>query len=288
MKLSQIVIIFSASWAFSSCSIDSSASTPAPDVSQNGCVSESDLMKPGIVGGEKVSNFDIDSKKVILLFALDDEDNTSICTSTAIAPNVLLTAAHCISEKHFVVYHSSISCESGFNIQQHAAAVRAAIKHKDWESNTKSEGNTANDVALIILENRIPSSYRVLKIANPTAVDFNLGMIKFIGYGVIDYKSGGSGILRKTEIPVEKASADIANNLVRIDQSNGHGVCSGDSGGPSLVKVNGQDQILGVNSVVGGSSQASLCRDEAKQSLAYGHLSWIKAELSQFGISFNH
>lgn len=113
-------------------------------------------------------------------------------------------------------------------------------------------------------------------------------MIQFIGYGVVDYEASGSGILRKTEIPIQNASVDILKNVVRIDQSSGHGVCSGDSGGPSLVKVNGQDQILGVNSVVGGFSHASLCRREARQSLAYGHIPWIKAELAKIGIIFNY
>lgn len=273
--------------ALASCKGGTAASTPAPDVKQNGCVSESDLMKSGIVGGQKVSNADVDSKKVVLLFAQDDDDKTSICTATPIAPNILLTAAHCISKKHFVVYNSSISCESGFSAKQHVGGVIAAIKHQDWDENSKSEGNTAKDVAIVILQGNIPSSYRVSKIADPAAVDFNNGVVRFIGYGVVDYQAGGSGILRKTEIPMTKAVADVANNVVRIDQSNGHGVCSGDSGGPSLVNVNGQEQILGVNSVVGGSSKATLCREEALQSLAIGHIPWIKQQLAKYGMNIN-
>lgn len=265
----------------------SSASTPAPDVKQKGCISESDLMKAGIVGGQKVTNADVDSKKVVLLFAEDDEGKMSICTSTPISENVLLTAAHCISKKHFVVFNSSISCESGFNAQQHIGAVAGAIKHQDWDENSKSEANTAVDVAIVVLEDRIPLSYRISKIANPAAVDLTSGLIRFIGYGVVDYKAGGSGILRKTEIPVSKAKPDVAANVVRIDQSNGHGVCSGDSGGPSLVRVNGEEQILGVNSVVGGTSKETLCRESAVQTLAYGHITWIKQQLAKYGMTIN-
>lgn len=287
MNFKNVSVGLLATLVFASCSGSSSASTPAPDVKQNGCVSESDLMKSGIVGGQKVANADVDSKKVVLLFAQDDEEKTSICTATPIAPNVLLTAAHCISKKHFVVFNSSISCESGFSAKQHIGAVYTAIKHQDWDENSKSEANTAKDVAIVILQSNIPSSYRVSKIADPAQVDFASGAIRFIGYGVVDYKAGGSGILRKTEIPVSKAVADVTNNVVRIDQSNGHGVCSGDSGGPSLVKVNGQEQILGVNSVVGGSSKATLCREEALQSLAIGHIPWIKQQLAKYGMNIN-
>jgi len=262
----------------------SSASTPAPDVQTKGCIKESDLMKAGIVGGEKVSNYDVDSKKVVLLFAEDDEENMSICTSTPIAPNVLLTAAHCLSKKHFVVFNSSISCESGFNSEKHIGQVRFAFKHESWDEDADTESNSANDVAIVILEENIPSSYRVSKIARPSDVDFESGSVRFIGYGVTDYKAGGSGILRKTEITIDKAKVDSGRNLVRIDQSGGQGVCSGDSGGPSLVKVNGEERILGVNSVVGGSSKEKMCRQMAIQSLAAGHISWIETKLSMYNI----
>jgi secreted trypsin-like serine protease len=265
----------------------SSASTPAPDVKQAGCITESELEKAGIVGGEKVSNTDADSKKVMLLYAQDEDEKTSICTASAIAPNVLLTAAHCIREKHFVVLNSSISCESGFDASKHIAEVRGVLKHKDWDLESTSGSNSAKDVAIVVLKENLPSSYRVLKIADPTRVDFANGEIRFIGYGVVDYNSGGSGILRRTSIPISKVTANTNKNIVEIDQSNGQGVCSGDSGGPSLVKIDGVEQILGINSVVAGTEDASLCRDGAIQSLASGHIPWIKSELAKVGIMIN-
>lgn len=277
-----------ASMVLASCnSGSSSASTPAPDVKTNGCYPESELMKAGIVGGEKVANYDVDAKKVVLLFAEDDEGRTSICTSTAIAPNVLLTAAHCISKHHYVVFHSSISCESGFDPQQHLARVRGVVKNADWSEDSKDLKNTATDVAIVILEKNIPSSYRVMKIANPDEVNFQSGLVRFIGYGVTDYEGGGSGILRKTEFSITNVEVDKEMNVVGVDQSNGSGVCSGDSGGPSLVTVNGEEQILGVNSVVSGKDKENLCRDKSFQTLASGHIPWIKKALAKFGMNIN-
>ena len=170
-------------------------------------------------------------------------------------------------------------------MSKHIVEVRGVLKHKDWDPDSESMNNSANDVALVVLKQNLPSAYRVLKIADPAAVDFINGEIRFIGYGVVNYKAGGSAILRRTSLPIDKAAVYTDRNLVKIDQSNGHGVCSGDSGGPSLVKVNGQEQILGINSVVGGASKETLCQDIAVQSLASGHIPWIKAELAQVGIN---
>lgn len=273
----------------------SPVSTPAPpDVGTKSCISEAELLKPGIVGGSRVENFDLDSKKVMLLIAFGAEDDkgdreTSLCTASAIAPNVLLTAAHCIAQDHIAFFHNSLSCESGADIKGQSIAASDAVVHEKYIKEATSSANSANDVAIVILSKNIPSGYQVLKIADPDTVDFTTGELKFIGYGNVNYKAGGSGILRKTTIPITQVKSDLGANIVRIDQSQSHGVCSGDSGGPSIVKVNGQEQILGINSTVGTTSEdeADACRDKATQSLAFGHKAWIKSTLLKRGIIIN-
>ncbi len=271
----------------SSCNNSSSSSTPVtPEVERN-CVPESELNQAGIVGGEKVSIYDTDSKKVVMLYGRVDDEHSSICTATAIAPNVLLTAAHCIQKSNFAIFHIALSCESGFTPQKYLAETITAIKNKKWLENGKGLSNTANDVAIVILKHDIPSSYRVMKIADPSKIDYSQGKIRFLGYGVVDYEAGGSGILRKTSIDITDVKTDIANNIVEIDQSHGHGVCSGDSGGPSFVMVGNQEQILGVNSIVRASAEGRECTDGAAQTLAAGHIDWIKSELAKLGMNIN-
>lgn len=290
--LSQMLLLVVA--LLSSCSQGgSSASAPVPNVQQKGCVKESDLMKPdptsGIVGGDKVHNSQPDSKKVIMLYTESNSgNNASICTATAIAPNILITAAHCLSDKHFAIFNSSISCESGFSIDKHMFAASDAFKHPDY--NQYSSEGPSTDVAIVILEKDIPSSYRIMKIADPEKVNLSKGSIQLIGYGATNFNAGGSAILRKTDLPSKQFTINKEKNIVDIDQSYGHGVCSGDSGGPSLAKINGQDYILGINSIVYGSSfnnREDACKFYARQSLAYGHLSWIKEELAKRGINIS-
>lgn len=276
----------------SSCDKGSSpAKTEVPNVTQNGCVKESDLMKPGstssIVGGSKVAKTDPDSKKVMMLYTESKNGKSSICTTTAIAPNVLLTAAHCLSDDfHAAIFNTSISCESGFNMQTHMGRGIDAFMHPDYNrlSDSSLKESAGVDIAIVILEKSIPSPYRIMKIANPNDVDLSSGSVQLIGYGTVNYKAGGSAILRKTNLPSKQIKIEKDANVVLIDQSLGHGVCSGDSGGPSFVKIRGQEQILGVNSAVyGATKEEDACKVAAIQSLAFGHIEWIKSELAKRG-----
>ena len=72
---------------------------------------------------------------------------------------------------------------------------------------------------------------------------------------------------------------------VRIDQTYGRGVCSGDSGGPGLVYLDGEYQILGVNSYVSGSRGSDYCMNEGNLALADHYLSWIENKMAARGRS---
>lgn len=271
----------------SSCSGDKAKDIiPTPEENQS-CISESVLNTAGIVGGRKVSRADAEANKAVLLLTMGADNEMGICTATAIAPNVVLTAGHCVDlseEKTAVAIGTGISCESGFNINTDLIKVRRILRHNLYSDYVRGESFTKYDIALVILSENLPSRYQIFKIANPEKVDAS-SPLRFTGFGTINFKKGGSGIMRSTELPRSGFTYDLDKKTVTVDQSYGTGICTGDSGGAGLVLVNGQEQILGVNSVVSNlGSEQTVCNYKSRLTLAFGHMSWIKERLAAYSI----
>lgn len=258
-----------------SCSSSSSGDKAAkPGPVYNECVPEADLMSRGIVGGKLVNQYDADSKRVVLLYS-DGE----LCTATPIAHDVLLTAAHCVNgsaDKAWVGYYTSLSCESGFKISENAMPISEFVTHPEY---VNTEQNILNDVAVVFLKYPIPYGYPIYKIAHKSSVTATSD-IYFWGYGDIGYKQGGSGFLRKTQFSRADYQLDETKKLIQLDQSHGTGICSGDSGGPGFINVNGELEILGVNSYVSGPDEARLCNENGFLTLADSFRDWIETEMA--------
>ncbi|MFZ3230776.1 MAG: S1 family peptidase [Pseudobdellovibrio sp.] len=267
------IILVAGFFIFCGCSKPSDSSVPIPTMDESKtCIPEANLMAANIVGGTRVAEGDSDSKKVMMLYSEGE-----LCTASAIAPRVLLTAAHCVQgavTKSFAAFHISLSCESGFDARANSIEVEEFVVHSGYD---KMKEASPNDIALVFLKDNIPAGYPIYKIADSNLVS-SKNDLYFWGYGNINYKKGGAGILRKTQISGTDYKVDSLNKVVQVTQSNGHGVCNGDSGGPGLVNQDGELQILGVNSYVKGRAD-SLCNGEAFLTLADSFKSWISAVL---------
>jgi secreted trypsin-like serine protease len=266
---------------FSSCTNQSSSKAPVGPVSPEGCFPETELNQPGIVGGDRVYQTDADAKRVVLLFV-----DGAICTASPIAEDVLITAAHCVmgsAKKSFVAFYSSISCESGFNVKNSSqtSGVREFIYNESYDDRV-SPSAMVGDIALVFLNKKIPDGYPIYKIANPFDVDQHKP-IQFFGYGNIGLKKGGRGILRKTSVSGANFEIDRVERKVKIDQSGGHGICSGDSGGPGLVEIDNELEILGINSYVTPDGNVDACRGKASLVLADSYRDWIEKKLASRG-----
>lgn len=244
------------------------------DMKTHTCQSEKKLLAAGIVGGIRVTENDSDSKNVMMLFS-DGE----LCTASAISPRVLITAAHCIKGsvmQSWVGLYSSLSCESGFDSRHNTVNVKEFAVHPDYNKAKGTIEYSSNDIALVFLEEALPISYPIYRIANSDLLS-GKNSLYFWGYGDIKYKSGGAGILRKTQVARKDFEILKDHKKIRINQSHGHGICQGDSGGPGMVKLNGELQILGVNSYVAtGGADDLLCSDKSFLTLADVYIPWMK------------
>ena len=257
--------------------------TPQLD-SEFKCVPQSSLQ--GIVGGQVVGKYDTDANKVVMLLSGSGR-KVELCTAAPIAPDVLLTAAHCIvatADQTRAFVTTSATCESGFNRLEQGIQVASIVVHENYSDIENLPLNTPNksDLALVFLKKSLPKEFPIYKIAKPAKSE-ELGTLYFFGYGAVSLNKRSSGILRKTEVSPWAYNVDLHLQEVSVDQRYGHGVCSGDSGGPGLVMLNGELQILGVNSYVSGSGDTDYCMNRGNLALVDYYSPWIENKMAARG-----
>lgn len=195
----------------------------------------------GIVGGSEVKSGDREMYSTVGLY---DKAGKFLCTGTLIAGDMVLTAGHCIGEdpkQMVVIFKDKFENAAKEDMRPVVAAKR------NEKYNPKQATNTA-DIAVIKFNPGagLPAGYGTAKLLP----DFNLlqpgARVVAVGYG-LNWSwvvSKGAGTLRTTELQVR--DPNFSETEVAIDQSLKRGVCSGDSGGPGYMDINGQLYVWGV------------------------------------------
>lgn len=277
LKIVGICLIF----ILASCGSKNNSASTNPRLrkmdSARGCIMESELLARGIVGGETVQLSDADSKMVVMLIS-----DGMVCTAAPIHKNVLLTAAHCIGREAGqtrVIFYPSVSCESGYDQMRHSVLASHTLVHESFNADAPIQ-DTQGDLALVFIDQDVPSEYPQYNLADPDSINTQSNLLLY-GYGRMRSSGGGAGILRKTSLPPDSYGVDGQNKKVVLNQSNGTGICNGDSGGPSLVTTQAGDlRILGVNSYVIGP-QSDVCSERSVQTLAYSYQDWIIQKIAE-------
>jgi MYXO-CTERM domain-containing protein len=181
--------------------------------------------------------------------------NGGLCTGTLIAPDLVLTAAHCISPG--VIGYSSqqevtantqvvLDAENIFNGSGRAIRAAETYPHPDFSLSSLGD----NDIGLIRLAQSVTD--REPTPINRLHEDAPVGLsVTMVGYGASQVGGGGAGQL--FVLPEKKATA-CANygvtdsKLLCYSQTDGSGKCEGDSGGPSYAVIGGVQRVVGVTS----------------------------------------
>jgi secreted trypsin-like serine protease len=230
-----------------------------------------------IVGGSAVEGAEFND-----CVAVGDDQDFG-CTGTLIAPNVVLTAAHCQA------LHTRIFIGNNLSKAGRTFRVRKHLRHEQFDSKFR------NDLMILILEKKV-TGVKPRAMATKALIDA-AATARVVGFGTSDvHATQGFGVKRKTDVPIVsqgcrgnvggKSDASVYGCHLDREIVAGkplflHDTCKGDSGGPFFVKdAKGRWLLAGVTSR-GTDLATTLCGDGGLYVRVDAYAKWIADALKQ-------
>ena len=191
-----------------------------------------------------------------------------LCTGTALARDLVLTAAHCVMRP---VSYRVKEFQTGQTV-----AVRTIARHPRFNPKAYAESRATADLALVKLARPLPSV--VVPAALGAARRVKAGETLVIaGFGTTaDFTDRGLGVPRMATLTVTGRPGSLQVRLIDAKTRNrraGLGACTGDSGGPAY---DGQGPLLiGVVTWTTGPGNEEGCGGLTGLTPLVGYREWI-------------
>lgn len=262
----------------------------------------------GIIGGSEVATMDSISKFVVKIHVYSlkkigdpKPDNFYLCTGIIIDEYHILTAGHCVYREEpgeIKTGNTNSTVAEGAKAKEILAAEVYFNNSNVTEASSKTNKIFAKsvsvhpnysfyrlrffDLAVLELFEKIPSTALPIEFL-PYSIELKEGdQLTVLGYGSkVDYGISSSSTLAKAEnIPIQ---SDEGTNFL-LDQKNGKGICSGDSGGPAVYLYQGKYYLVGINQGVvvlnKNSDSKGTCKSASSVVKAQTFKSWILKQIS--------
>ena len=195
----------------------------------------------------------------------------SVCTAVVLAPDVVLTAAHCVAAAEQRVHWK------GADGSPVLVAPSAVARHPGYSAGAETTRRRSIDLALVRLPSPLPSSFVPASLSGSIAVKG--AAVTVAGYGVAREGDGrSSGTFRAASLSVIEPHGP---GRILVWASGGAaeaGACQGDSGGPFI----GDDgAVLAIASWARGRGTKS-CGEVTQGVLVAPQRGWIDTTLSHW------
>ncbi|MCG5235984.1 S1 family peptidase [Xanthobacter oligotrophicus] len=194
------------------------------------------------------------------------------CTGAVLAPDLVLTAAHCVAPA--ADYAVAII---GDGPPKLVPAKRIAV-HPRFDAGQFQTRRPTPDLALVKLAEPLPGRFRTARLANADGLPEKGTAFLLAGYGVIaDGQAKSAGTLRTVALPSIGTTGGI---MVRLSAPEGAaGACTGDSGGPAFR----DGAVAGVTGWATGPGGSRGCGGVTGVTLVSLHRDWIEATAKSLG-----
>lgn len=223
-----------------------------------------------IIGGERVQEDNLVAQSTVGL--------SHGCTGTLIAPDIVLTAAHCLLGRMDVEVFFGTRRRGSERIMADSFRIHPDYNPSASGGLTPQEpaSEPIHDIAVIKLVSSAPSGFTPVPLSSGQDLSMGDSLI-LAGYGQTNFLIPGFGRLYSVESIFNFYNQDAFE--VVFGPTPGRSACRGDSGGPMFVLENDQLAVIGVTSR--GFPELGPCSGNGNYTEVEAHRVWLEETIHE-------